>query len=214
MTDLREQTWIAAAREGDQGAFEELVRLYEKRVLALTRRMCQNPEDAAEAAQEAFFAAWQGLKHFRGDSSFSTWLYRLASNACVDLLRREGKRQAAVSLDDEELNLDIPASVPSPQEEAERRELREQIEEAERRELREQIEEGLRTLPPEYRAALVLREMQQLRYDEIGEVLGVDIGTVKSRISRGRKKLRSFLLARGNFSPPPPSKETGKEGRL
>ena len=121
MTDLREQTWIAAAREGDQGAFEELVRLYEKRVLALTRRMCQNPEDAAEAAQEAFFAAWQGLKHFRGDSSFSTWLYRLASNACVDLLRREGKRQAAVSLDDEELNLDIPASVPSPQEEAERR---------------------------------------------------------------------------------------------
>ena len=201
MTDLREQRWIAAAREGDQGAFEELVRLYEKRVLALTLRMCRNPEDAAEAAQEAFLAAWQGLKSFRGDSSFSTWLYRLASNACVDLLRREGKRQADASLDDEDLNLDIPASLPSPQEEAERRELR------------EQIEEGLRALPPEYRAALVLREIQQLRYDEIGKALELDIGTVKSRISRGRKKLRSFLLARGNFSPPPPSKETGKEGR-
>lgn len=91
MTGPREQTWIAAAREGDQGAFEELVRLYEKRVLALTQRMCKNPEDAAEAAQEAFFAAWRGLKNFRGDSSFSTWIYRLASNACVDLLRREGK---------------------------------------------------------------------------------------------------------------------------
>ena len=129
MTDLREQAWIAAARKGDQAAFEELVRLYEKRVLALTQRMCKNPEDAAEAAQEAFFAAWQGLKNFRGDSRFSTWLYRLASNACVDLLRREGKRQGAVSLDDEDLNLDIPAAVPSPQEEAERRELREQIEE-------------------------------------------------------------------------------------
>lgn len=201
MTDLREQAWIAAARAGDQGAFEELVRLYEKRVLALTLRMCKNQEDAAEAAQEAFLAAWQGLGNFRGDSSFSTWLYRLASNACVDLLRREGKRRANLSLDDEDLNLDIPASIPSPQEEAERRELR------------EQIEEGLRALPPEYRAALVLREIQQLRYDEIGEALGVDIGTVKSRISRGRKKLRSFLLARGNFSPPPPSKETGKEGR-
>ena len=201
MTDLREQTWIAAAREGDQGAFEELVRLYEKRVLALTRRMCQNPEDAAEAAQEAFFAAWQGLKHFRGDSSFSTWLYRLASNACVDLLRREGKRQAAVSLDDEELNLDIPASVPSPQEEAERRELG------------EQIEAGLRALPPEYRQVLVLREMHQLRYEEIGSALGVDVGTVKSRISRGRKRLRIFLLKSGNFSPPSPSKETGREGR-
>ena len=197
----QEQKWVDAAREGDQEAFEELVRLYEKRVLALTRRMCRNPEDAAEAAQEAFFAAWQGLKSFRGDSSFSTWLYRLASNACVDLLRREGKRQAAVSLDDEDLNLDFPASLSSPQEEVERRELR------------EQIEAGLRALPPSLREALILREMQQLRYDEIGEVLGLDIGTVKSRISRGRKKLRAFLLAGGNFSPPPPSKETGRGGR-
>ena len=201
MTDLREQKWIAAAREGDQGAFEELVRLYEKRVLALTQRMCKNPEDAAEAAQEAFFAAWRGLKNFRGDSSFSTWIYRLASNACVDLLRREGKRQAAVSLDDEELNLDLSSPLPSPQEEAERQELR------------ERIEAGLQALPPEYRAALVLREIQQLRYDEIGQALGVDIGTVKSRINRGRKKLCGFLLERGNFSPSPPSKQTGKEGR-
>ena len=197
----QEQKWVDAAREGDQEAFEELVRLYEKRVLALTRRMCRNPEDAAEAAQEAFFAAWQGLKSFRGDRSFSTWLYRLASNACVDLLRREGKRQAAVSLDDEDLNLDFPASLSSPQEEVERRELR------------EQIEAGLRALPPSLREALILREMQQLRYDEIGEALGLDIGTVKSRISRGRKKLRAFLLAGGNFSPPPPSKETGRGGR-
>ena len=201
MTDSREEKWIAAAREGDQGAFEELVLLYEKRVLALTQRMCGNPEDAAEAAQEAFLAAWQGLKNFRGDSSFSTWLYRLSSNACVDLLRREGRRQAAVSLDGEDLNLDIPSPIPSPQEEAERRELR------------EQIEAGLRALPPEYREVLVLREMQQLRYDEIAHVLELDVGTVKSRISRGRKRLRSFLLEQGNFSPPPPSKETGKGGR-
>ena len=199
MMDLREQKWIAAARNGDQGAFEELVRLYEKRVLALTRRMCQNPEDAAEAAQEAFFAAWQGLKHFRGDSSFSTWLYRLASNACVDLLRREKRRQAAVSLDDEELS--IPSETPSPQEEAERRELG------------EQIEAGLRALPPEYRAVLVLREIHQLRYDEIARALELDEGTVKSRISRGRKRLRAFLLEDGNFSPPPPSKEPGRGGR-
>lgn len=202
MTEFQEGKWLSAAREGDQAAFEELVRLYEKRVLALTRRMCKNPEDAAEAAQEAFLAAWQGLKNFRGDSSFSTWLYRLASNACVDLLRREGKRQAAVSLDDEDLNLDVPSPMPSPQEEAERRELR------------ERIEEGLQTLPPEYRAVLVLREMQQLRYDEIAQALSLDVGTVKSRISRGRRKLRGFLLERGNFFPPPPSKETGKEGRL
>ena len=201
MTGPQEQRWVAAARQGDQGAFEELVRLYEKRVLALTQRMCGNPEDAAEAAQEAFLAAWQGLKNFRGDSSFSTWLYRLSANACVDQLRREGRRQAAVSLDDGELNLDVPSPIPSPQEEAERRELR------------EQIEAGLQALPPSLRAALVLREIQQLRYDEIARALELDVGTVKSRISRGRKKLRVFLLERGNFFPRSPSKETGKEGR-
>ncbi|MCI8398180.1 MAG: sigma-70 family RNA polymerase sigma factor [Oscillibacter sp.] len=195
-----EQAWIDAARQGDQDAFAELVRLYEKRVLALTGRMCGNPEDAAEAAQEAFLAAWQGLRNFRGESSFSTWLYRLASNACVDLLRREKRRGGTLSLDDESLNLDLPAGRSTPQEEVERRELR------------EEIEAGLQALPPEYRSVLVLREVHQLHYEEIGAALGLDAGTVKSRISRGRKRLRNFLSERGNFSAPPASKETRKEG--
>ena len=113
----QEQQLVSAARGGDLDAFEALVRLYEKRVFALTLRMCGNPEDAAEAAQETFLAAWQGLAFFRGDASFSTWLYRLASNACVDLLRREGRHRAAagLSLDDEELNLDVPDPARSPQ---------------------------------------------------------------------------------------------------
>ena len=200
MKEQQEQLWIDAARQGDQEAFGELVRQYEKQVMALTLRMCKNPEDAAEAAQEAFFAAWQGLGNFRGESRFSTWLYRLASNACVDLLRREGRHQNA-SRDDEENHVDIPASIPTPQEEAERQELR------------EQIEAGLQALPPEYRAVLVLREIHQLHYDEIGTALGLDAGTVKSRISRGRKRLRRFLLESGNFSSWSSSKETGKEGR-
>lgn len=202
MTDTREQNWINAARQGDQGAFEELVRLYEKRVLALTQRMCRNPDDAVEAAQEAFLAAWQGLKSFRGDSSFSTWLYRLASNACVDLLRREGRHRAAAgpSLDDEELNVDAADPAPTPQEAAERAELR------------ESIEDGLRELPEEYRQVLILREMHQLSYGEIGQVLSLDLGTVKSRINRGRQRLRKFLLESGNFSGRQPSKGTEKEG--
>lgn len=198
----QEQQWVDAARRGDESAFESLVHLYEKRVFALAVRMCGNQEDAAEAAQEAFLAAWQGLRFFRGDSSFSTWLYRLTSNACVDLLRREGRHRSAAgpSLDDEELNRDVPDTAPSPQEEAERRELR------------TQIEEGLRALSPEHRQVLVLREMHQLSYDEIADTLDLDVGTVKSRISRGRKQLRNFLLTKGNFLAAPPSKGTGKEG--
>ncbi len=200
--EKREQQLVSAARQGDMAAFESLVHLYEKRVFALTLRMCGNREDAAEAAQEAFLAAWQGLAFFRGDSSFSTWLYRLASNACVDLLRRESRHRTAAgpSLDDEELNLEVPDAMPSPQDEAERRELR------------EEIERGLAALSPEHREVLVLRELHQLSYDEIAETLDLDVGTVKSRISRGRKQLRNFLLKSGNFSPPSPSKGTEKEG--
>ena len=202
MNDLQEQAWVAAARRGDETAFESLVRLYEKRVMALAMRMCRDPDDAAEAAQEAFLAAWQGLPAFRGEAGFSTWLYRLTSNACVDLLRREGRRRAVAgpSFNDEEARVEVPDTAPSPQETAERRELQ------------AQIREGLQAITPEHRQVLLLREMQQLSYDEIAERLSLDVGTVKSRISRGRKQLRNFLLKTGNFSGAASSKEAEKEG--
>ena len=202
-----EQNWVEAARQGDQEAFACLVRAYEKRVFALTSRMCPTPEDAAEAAQEAFLAAWQGLPNLRGDAAFSTWLYRLVSNACVDLLRRERRRTAAAgpSLDDGDAPLDPPDPAPSPQEVLEGRELR------------RAVEEGLRVLPEEYRQPLILREIHQLSYQEIAQAMELDLGTVKSRISRGRGRLREILLAGGNFSERGPSKpaesKSGKEGR-
>ena len=202
MMDFQEQKWIHAAREGDQNAFAELVRLYEKKVFALTLRMCKNPEDAAEAAQEAFLAAWQGLPNFRGDAAFSTWLYRLASNACVDLLRREGRHRDAAgpSFNDEVPNLEVPDTAASPHNLAERAELR------------TQVEEGLAALSPEHREVLILREIHQLSYDEISRILNLDSGTVKSRISRGRRQLRNFLLKSGNFSAAAPSNLAEKEG--
>ena len=180
----------------------ELVRLYEKKVFALTLRMCKNPEDAAEAAQEAFLAAWQGLPNFRGDAAFSTWLYRLASNACVDLLRREGRHRDAAgpSFNDEVANLEVPDTAASPHDLAERAELR------------TQVEEGLAALSPEHREVLILREIHQLSYDEISHILNLDSGTVKSRISRGRRQLRNFLLKSGNFSAAAPSNLAEKEG--
>ena len=197
-----EQELVERAKRGDPDAFGQLVTDNEKRIYNLALRMTGSPEDAAEAAQEAFLAAWQGLPNFRGESSFSTWLYRLTSNACVDLLRREGRHRGAAgpSLNDEESDLRLPDDAPGPQEQAERRELREQIETA------------LQALTPEHRQVLVLREMHQLSYDEIAQVLKLDVGTVKSRINRGRKQLRNFLLKSGNFSPPAASKESGKEG--
>ena len=200
MMDIQEQNWIAAAQTGDQSAFEQLVRLYEKRVYALTSRMCRNSADAEEAAQEAFLAAWQGLPVFRGDSSFSTWLYRLASNACVDILRREGRHQPNLSLDDEDAAIDLPDGSLSLHGDAERPDLR------------PQPAGRLAALPPDYRQVLILRELHQRSYDEIADILSLDLGTVKSRINRGRKRLRKILLESGNFSAPPASKQSEKEG--
>ena len=190
----QEQNWIQAAKSGDQAAFGHLVEAYQKRVYALTVRMCPTPELAEEAAQETFLAAWQGLPFFRGDSAFSTWLYRLASNACVDLLRKEGRHQGP-SLDDEAVSAEVPDTRPTPEAAAEQKELR------------AQIEAGLRTLSPEHREVLILREIQQLSYDEIADALSLDLGTVKSRISRGRRQLRNFLMEQGNFSAPAASKK-------
>jgi len=200
--NTQELQWIDAAKQGDMAAFEELVKLYEKRVYALTLRMCKHPEDAAEAAQEAFLSAWQGLPFFRGEASFSTWLYRLASNACVDLLRRESRHRGAAgpSFNDEEAAVDVADDAPLPHEELERKELR------------EQIEAGLQALTPDHREVLLLREMHQLSYDEIAAVLELDLGTVKSRINRARKQLRNFLIKSGNFSGGVPSKAAEKEG--
>ena len=184
------------ARRGSREAFGELIRRYEKPVLALTCRLCRNPQDGEEAAQEAFLSAWQGLPRFRGEAGFSTWLYRLASNAAMDILRREGRRPTD-PLDGSEER--IPDAAPSPQALTERAELREQVEAA------------LGALSPEHREILLLREMQQLSYEEIARALSLDTGTVKSRISRARRNLRRILLESGNFSAAGPSKEAGKE---
>lgn len=197
--DHQEQSRIASARNGDEAAFGELVQKYQKRVYALTVRMCPTPELAEEAAQEAFLSAWQGLPFFRGDAAFSTWLYRLASNACVDLLRKE-RRHQGTSLDDDTVGAEIPDTKPTPEEAAETKELR------------AQIEAGLRQLSPEHRAVLILREIQQLNYEEIADALSLDLGTVKSRISRGRRQLRDFLKEQGNFSAAAASKK--KKGGL
>ena len=187
-----EQELVARAREGDERALEQLVADNEKRVYNLCRRLAGNPEDGAELAQEAFLNAWRGLPRFQGESSFATWLYRLASNACIDFLRREKRRRSlsmTVSLDDEtcERQAELPDQRSTPEQHLERQELR------------RAIRDGLQRLSEEHRQVLVMREVSGLSYAEIGQVLGLEPGTVKSRIARARLALRKALESEGNL---------------
>ena len=99
---------VRAAAGGDEDAFAQLVALHEKKVYNLALRMCGDPEDAWDAAQEAFLSAWRGLPSFRGEAGFSTWLYRLTSNAAIDQLRRSRRQREEASLDAGDLPLDVP----------------------------------------------------------------------------------------------------------
>ena len=185
---MTEQQWIARARHGDADAFEQLVVAYEGPVYRLALRMCGSAEDAREVTQDAFLAAWRGLPAFRGDSRFSSWLYRLTTNAAIDFLRREKHHLGNLPLEE-------APERPDPQQP----ELL-----AEQREQQEALQRAL--------DHLLLRVVQQLSYDEIAQALSLESGTVKSRISRARRQLREILLRQGNFFPDSAVLPNGKEG--
>lgn len=177
--------------EGDVNAFEDLVTEHEKGVYAIAQRMTGNAEDAADMTQETFIKAYNSLSSFRGDSKFSVWLYRIATNVCLDFLRsRSRKPTVSLSVEDddgEETQMDIADESQSP----------EQL--LERGLTRDAVRRGLKSLSPEYRQILLLREIQGLSYEEIAEALVLEVGTVKSRIFRARKRLCAFLLEDGNI---------------
>ena len=186
-----ERELVSRARAGDTAAFEQLMLDSQDRVYTLCLRMTGNREDALDLAQETFFNAWRGLSSFQGNSSFSTWVYRLASNACIDFLRKRKRRQQGESphsLDDAEAPLPEPAAPRGSPEE-----------ERERRELRRAVERGRQALPGHHRQVLVMRELSGMSYQEIGAVLDLDLGTVKSRIARARLALKNFWSRRGTF---------------
>lgn len=191
MTREQETQIVRRVLEGDVNAFEDLVTEHEKGVYAIAQRMMGNAEDAADMTQETFIKAYNSLSSFRGDSKFSVWLYRIATNVCLDFLRsRSRKPTVSLSVEDddgEETQMDIADESQSP----------EQL--LERGLTRDAVRRGLKSLSPEYRQILLLREIQGLSYEEIAEALALEVGTVKSRIFRARKRLCAFLLEDGNI---------------
>lgn len=196
---MDEKELIRASVGGDPSAFEQLVLKYQKQVYNLALRMAGNPDDAFDLSQEAFLRAWRSLDTIRADAAFSTWLYRLTSNVCIDFLRG-AKRRKTVSLtfsqeEDEEQQYDLPDPAPDPEECA--------LRAADR----EALCQAMNDLEVEHRQILTLRVINGLSYSEISEVIGVAEGTVKSRLARARESLRKKLARDGNNPTPSPSKK-------
>lgn len=187
---MDENDIIKQAGAGSQDAFALLLSRYEKTVYHHALRMLRSQEDAADATQEVFLKVWQGLSSFHGSSAFSTWLYRLTDNVCIDFLRREKKRRGDSSLDAEEGGPAAALADPSPT----------PHQALERQEERQAVAKGLESLSEDHRRILILRELDGLSYEEIGSILGLPAGTVKSRIARARLSLADFLRKSGNFS--------------
>ena len=196
---MDEKKWLKQAAAGSAEAFEQLILKYQTAVYNLCLRMTGDPEDAADMTQESFLKAWRNLESFQGNSAFSTWLYRLASNTCLDHLRSVKRRpQLSLVMEDEDGEtqaLDVPDSAPTPEEQVIA------LDEQSR------LNEALQALEEDQRQILILRAVNGLSYTEIAEALHLKEGTVKSRLARARDQLRKKLQQNGNNSPAPTSKK-------
>lgn len=188
---MQDELLIRRAQRGDADAFEQLLLEHQKNVYNLCYRMAGNPDDAMDLSQETFLRAWRCLDQYQFASAFSTWLYRLCSNICIDFLRRR-RRQQTVPLtfedaDGEEQTYAVPDAQPLPEEQVELKLTHETLAAA------------MAQLLPEHRAVLQLRVVNEMSYEQIADVLDIQIGTVKSRLSRARNQLKK-ILERGNLS--------------
>ena len=188
---MSEEQLIRRAQQGDNGAFEELLLLHQKKVYNLCLRMSANPDDALDLSQEAFLRAWRSLGQYQFEASFSTWLFRLTSNICIDFLRRKKRRQETSLTEsyddsDEGAELSVPDAQPGPEQQAITNETKIELARA------------MEQLSPEHREILQLRVIEDLQYEQIADILGVRVGTVKSRLARARLSFRKILKA-GNY---------------
>lgn len=188
---VSEDQLVKRSLHGDIQAFEQLVLEYQSKIYSLAYRYMGNEEDAYDMAQECFIKAYRSLRSFKGDSSFGTWLYRIASNVCLDELRRKKRRI-------------IPLSIDEPLATREGSEVEKEFEDRsaavdilyEQKEFSEQMQLLLNEMKPEHKTAIVLRDIMELTYEEISLILSCSVGTVKSRLSRARSVLRKKLIDR------------------
>jgi RNA polymerase sigma-70 factor (ECF subfamily) len=189
MFDSDESRLAALARNGDRKAFAEIVKRYQNKIMKLGFRMLNQRQEAEDVAQETFFKVYSNLHRYDVTQKFSTWIYRVATNICIDRLRRRK----------EQISLDVAGSEPS--NDNTNRELQLKISNKWQTpenqvilsELQGQVQQAVQQLPDKYRLAIVLRYMQELSLQEISEVLDIPLPTVKTRIHRGREVLRKKL---------------------
>lgn len=189
-----EKVLLQRAKKGEMAAFESLVTAYERRVYSLALRTTGSEADAADITQEVFLRAYRSLDAFRGESGFSTWLYRITVNLCVDLAR---KNNPVESLDDEQA-LEAPETRGAYQPETA----------LANSELRRELDAALSLVSEEHRKIVILRDVAGMSYADIAAALELEEGTVKSRLARARAALRKILIERGNISLPSASKQT------
>jgi len=179
--------WVQRSQDGDQEAFSELVRKYQKRVYYLADGMLGNREDALDIAQEAFLKAFRSLKGFQGGGGFYTWLYRIAYNLSIDFMRKEWRKKNLEYRDNQDLTeeedpvIRVPSSSHPGQEMAQK-------------ELNRVIMDAIQSLPEEHRSVILLREMEGLSYEDIAKTLRIRKGTVMSRLHYARQELQKNLM--------------------
>jgi RNA polymerase sigma-70 factor, ECF subfamily len=178
---------VASAVSGREGSFEELVRRYQRPISAYVYRMVGDYESALDLTQEIFIKVYNSLPRYRSEFKFSTWIYKIAHNSAVDHLRRTTNREQSLigGSEDDQFELPIESSSPSPEQESERKERR------------LEIEGVVRALPSNYRELVILRHSQDLTYEEIVEVTGLPLGTVKNRLFRAREMMRQQFVEKG-----------------
>jgi RNA polymerase sigma-70 factor (ECF subfamily) len=187
LSSAADRDLVVSAANGLEGGFEELVRRYQRPISAYVYRMVGDYESALDLTQEIFIKIYGSLSRYRPEFKFSTWIYKIAHNAAIDHLRRNAGRERSLINGTESDNYDLPIESEglSPEQQSEREEQR------------VEIEAVVRSLPTAYRELIVLRHSQDLTYEEIVEVTGLPLGTVKNRLFRARDMMRQQFLSRG-----------------